>query len=53
MRTAMIFSLFFCYLPIWWLTRHWANHGLWLALMVFLAARGVSMAFLYRRRALL
>ena len=48
MRNAMIFSLLVCYLPIWWLTRHWANHGLWLALMVFLSARGISMAFLYR-----
>ena len=49
MRNAMIFSLLVCYLPIWWLTRPWGNHGLWLALMVFMGARGVSMAYLYIR----
>ncbi|MED5509693.1 MAG: MATE family efflux transporter [Pseudomonadota bacterium] len=42
MRNTMLFSTFCCYLPAWYLFQAWDNHGLWAALMVLLAARGLS-----------
>jgi len=42
MRNTMLFSTFCCYLPAWYLLQGWDNHGLWAALMVLLAARGLS-----------
>ncbi len=42
MRNTMLFSTFVCYLPAWYLMQGWGNHGLWAALMVLLAARGLS-----------
>lgn len=42
MRNTMLFSTFCCYLPAWYLMQDWGNHGLWAALMVLLAARGLS-----------
>lgn len=42
MRNTMLFSTFCCYLPAWYLFQEWGNHGLWAALMVLLAARGLS-----------
>ena len=42
MRNTMLFSTFCCYLPAWYLFQEWDNHGLWAALMVLLAARGLS-----------
>ncbi len=50
MRNSMLFSTFLIYVPAWYLTRGWDNHGLWLAFMIFMAARGVSMFALYRAR---
>lgn len=44
MRNAMLFSTLLCFLPVWYATRALDNHGLWLAFVVFFAARGVSMA---------
>ncbi|MFC6328297.1 MATE family efflux transporter, partial [Alloalcanivorax gelatiniphagus] len=48
MRNTMILAtvLFF---PVWWLTRGWDNHGLWLAMNVWMASRGVLMALVWRR----
>ena len=42
-------ALFF---PVWWLTSGWGNHGLWLALTLFLASRGIGMHYYYRNRVL-
>jgi MATE family multidrug resistance protein len=42
MRNTMLFSTFICFLPAWYLFQPLANHGLWLALLLFLAARGIS-----------
>ena len=49
MRNAMVFALVGVYLPVWYLTREWGNHGLWLALAAFMVARGVAMGWLWRR----
>ncbi len=42
MRNTMLFSVFVCYLPAWYLLQGFENHGLWAALIVLLAARGLS-----------
>jgi MATE family multidrug resistance protein len=45
MRNTMLFSTFICYLPCWYLTQEMGNTGLWLSLLVMLAARGISQSF--------
>ncbi|ARB47600.1 MATE family efflux transporter [Alloalcanivorax xenomutans] len=49
MRNTMLVAtlLFF---PMWWLTRPLDNHGLWLALNLWMASRGLLMAWVWRRR---
>lgn len=49
MRDSMLFALLIGYLPAWYLTRDWGNHGLWLAMLVFMLARGISMSWLFRK----
>jgi MATE family multidrug resistance protein len=49
MRIVMICAALFAFLPTWFLFRDWGNHALWLALMVFMAARGTGMHLWYRR----
>ena len=50
MRNIMVVAVALCYLPVWMIARPMGNHGLWLALLTFLAARGVGMALAYRQR---
>ena len=47
MQTTMVFSALLVYLPCWYLTRHWGNHGLWFAFVVFSFARGISLAWYF------
>jgi MATE family, multidrug efflux pump len=42
MRNTMIFATFCCFLPAWYFLQPLENNGLWLALLIFLAARGLS-----------
>ncbi len=49
LMTSMLFSAFLVYLPAWYLTREWNNHGLWLALALFNLARGLSLGWIFRR----
>jgi MATE family multidrug resistance protein len=49
MRNTMLFSMLCCFLPAWYGFRWLDNHGLWLALSIFLAARGVSMVLVFRK----
>lgn len=44
MRNTMLVATFCCYLPAWYLLQGYGNHGLWAALMVLLAARGLCQA---------
>ena len=44
MRNWMLFSCLVVFLPLWWLTNDWSNHGLWLAFTSFNLARGVTLA---------
>ncbi len=45
MRDTMLAATFLCYLPAWFLLQDKGNDGLWLALLLFLAARGVGLAY--------
>ncbi len=50
MRNAMLFCTFLVFLPVYLLTRAaLGNHGLWLALTLFMLMRGVTLT-LYARR---
>jgi MATE family multidrug resistance protein len=49
MRNIMLFSTFAIFIPAWFVTQPLGNHGLWLALMAFLASRGIGMHIGYRR----
>lgn len=50
MRDIMLISAFFVFVPAWLILRPFGNHGLWLALTVFLASRSIGMHYYYRRR---
>lgn len=47
MMYTMLFSTLCIYLPAWFLTTHWGNHGLWLAFALFNGARGLSLQLCY------
>lgn len=49
MRNSMIVASFGCFFPFWWLLESLGNHGLWAALCVFMLARGVSLAWHFKR----
>ncbi len=49
MMWTMLLSLLLVYLPLWYLTRGWGNHGLWLAFALFNASRGLSLFWVYTR----
>jgi MATE family multidrug resistance protein len=54
MRNAMIICMFIFYLPVYYLARPFLGyHALWLALTVFMAARGVSLRLFYPSRVLM
>ncbi|WP_323750024.1 MATE family efflux transporter [Marinobacter sp.] len=46
MQNTMLFSALVVFLPIWWLTTGWGNHGLWLSLVSLMLARAASMGWL-------
>ena len=48
MRNAMIFSLAIFLIAMTVLQPMYGNHGLWAALMIFMAARAASLGYLYR-----
>jgi MATE family multidrug resistance protein len=52
MRDIMLISSFVIFLPAWYAFRFLGNHGLWLALALFLASRGIGMHYYYRHRVL-
>ena len=49
MMTSMLFSLTVVYLPLWYLSRDYGNHGLWFSFCVFNAARGITLYLYYLR----
>jgi MATE family, multidrug efflux pump len=50
MRNTMLFSTFLIFLPAYYvLANYWANHGLWLAMILFVLARGISQTILAKK----
>ena len=52
MRDIMLVSSSLVFLPAWFVFSPLGNHGLWLALTLFLASRGIGMHIYYRARVL-
>jgi len=50
MRNIMVFSTLVVFLPLWFVTQPFGNHGLWFAFMAFMASRGIGMHIGYLRR---
>lgn len=48
MQNTMLASVFLIFLPAWWLTRAFGNHGLWFALTLFMLGRGVTLGMGFR-----
>ena len=52
-RNTMIISAILVFLPMWYfLTPIYGNHGLWIAFLSFMIARGVSMTFFAKKNIL-
>lgn len=49
MRNTMLISTFLVFVPAWYVFQGLHNHGLWLAFTLFMAARGITMGWLYQR----
>ena len=49
MRNIMVVSTFGVFLPLWFVSQPLGNHGLWFALMGFMASRGIGMHLGYRK----
>ncbi|WP_051088244.1 MATE family efflux transporter [Arhodomonas aquaeolei] len=49
MRDTMLVAVIAVYLPAWWLTRGWGNHGLWFAFLLFTLARSGGLGLVFRR----
>jgi MATE family multidrug resistance protein len=50
MRNMMLLCTLLIYLPAWYLLRPFGNHGLWAAFTLFMAARGITLYWLFRLR---
>ena len=52
MRNTLLAATFVVFLPVYFISRHYiGNHGLWLAMMLFMAVRGMMLT-LYARKAI-
>jgi len=49
MRNSMLISTFLCFFPVWWVVQDMENHGLWLALSVFMLARALTLSLHFYR----
>jgi MATE family multidrug resistance protein len=49
MRNIMLISTIAIFLPLWFLTQSFGNHGLWFAFLTFMASRGIGMHIGYRK----
>ena len=52
MRDIMLIASFAVFLPSWYIFQELGNHGLWLAVTIFLASRGIGMHYFYKTRVL-
>ncbi|NNF15728.1 MAG: MATE family efflux transporter [Gammaproteobacteria bacterium] len=49
MRNIMVVSTFAIFVPAWFVLQGFGNHGLWIAFLLFMGARGVLMHFVWQR----
>jgi MATE family multidrug resistance protein len=50
MRNTMLFSTFLIFIPSYFvLVKFYGNHGLWLAMILFVLARGISQTILAKK----
>jgi MATE family multidrug resistance protein len=49
MMVVMVGSMLLVFLPTWLISGTLGNHGLWLAFIMFMAARGLGMHIWFRR----
>lgn len=50
MRNTMLLATFIVFIPSYYLFSYlWGNHGLWLAMILFVSARGISQTILAKR----
>lgn len=49
LRNWMLAAVLLVFLPSWWLLQPLANHGLWIAFVVFHIARSISLGYEYYR----
>lgn len=47
MQWGMLGSVFLVYLPLWYVSQPWLNHGLWLSFATFNLARGLSLGIAF------
>lgn len=47
MQNTMLASALLVFLPVWWLTTDWGNHGLWFSLISLMLARAMTMGWLF------
>lgn len=53
MRDTSLISTLLIFLPLYYLTTPvWGNHGLWFSLIIFMAARGITLALYYKNNIL-
>jgi MATE family multidrug resistance protein len=53
MRNTSLINTFLVFLPLYYFTvPYLGNHGLWLALIIFMIARGVTLTFYYKKHIL-
>ncbi|AEY00430.1 DNA-damage-inducible protein F [Oceanimonas sp. GK1] len=45
MRNMMLVSTLGVFFPVWWLSQGLGNHALWLAMLCFMAARGLTLGW--------
>ena len=50
MRNTLLFSLSCVFLPVWYYSQDLGNTGLWLAMTLFMLARGLSMLIVFIRQ---
>jgi MATE family multidrug resistance protein len=50
LRNAMLIVTFGIFLPAYWLTTSWGNHGIWFAMTLFMVGRGIFL-WIYAKKA--
>ncbi|SDK43971.1 multidrug resistance protein, MATE family [Microbulbifer yueqingensis] len=48
MRDTMFVATVLVFLPAWWLTRPWGNHGVWFSLFLWISARSAGLLLYFR-----